>query len=200
MTIKEHREIYQKDKKKLLKLYSEETNFKIHSAEFYESKGIFKILEDSIDNYFKPEGKYYLSGMAIEKEIMRSIVMNPDKTVLNIHDSITIFLPDGSHIRLSPHKDDTIEITRVLVTHEIRNIGVGSILMDIVFKFIGRTLGYLPKMFLECTGAVGLDPLNASTVAIQTAFFRKHGFRVNNRKHYPRYVTMIKPKQDYINL
>ena len=87
MTIKEHREIYQKDKKKLLKLYSEETNYKIHSAEFYESDGIFKILEDSIDNYFKPEGKYYISGMTIEKEIMRSIVMNPDKTVLKIQDT-----------------------------------------------------------------------------------------------------------------
>jgi GNAT superfamily N-acetyltransferase len=199
MTIKEHKEIYQKDKKQLLKLYSEGTNFKIHSAEFYESEGIFRILEENLDNYFKPDGMNYFSGMTIEKEILRSIVENPDETVLKFHDSITISLPDGSHIRFSPYKNDTIEITRVLVTHESRNNGIGSLLIETVFEFIGRTVGHLPKMFLECTGAVGMDPINASTVPIQTSFFRKHGFRVNNRKYYPRYVTMTRPKQNYIN-
>jgi hypothetical protein len=200
MTVREQKELYQKDKKQFLNLYSEGTNFKIKTAEFYDSDENFKILENSIDEYFKPEGKYYFPGMTIEKEIMRSIVVNPDSAVLKIHDSITIFLPEGSHIRFSPYKEASIEITRVLVDHGRRGIGVGSFLMMMVMNFIGRTLGYTPKMHLECTGSVGLDPLNTTTISLQTTFFRKHGFKVNNRKHYPRFVTMTRPKQDYIGL
>lgn len=200
MTVREQKELYQKDKKQFLNLYSEVTNFKIKTAEFYDSDDNFKILEDRIDDYFQPEGRYYFPGMDIKKEMMRSIVETPETTVLKIHNTITIFLSEGSHIRISPYKDNSIEIARILVTQGHRGIGIGSFLMMLVMNFIGRTLGYTPTMYLECTGAVGLDPLNTSTISLQTAFFRKHGFKVDNGKHYPKYVTMTKPKQDYIGL
>ena len=57
-----------------------------------------------------------------------------------------------------------------------------------------RRLIVPPKMFLECTGSDGFHPDNSSSISIQTAFFRKHGFRVENRKHYPRYLTMVRPE------
>jgi GNAT superfamily N-acetyltransferase len=196
MSVKESIGYYQKNKRQFLKLFSEGTNFKIHSCEFYESEGAFKKLEENIDSYFELEGGNYISGMTIEKEVMRSIVENPDKTILKIHDSLTIFLECGSHIRFSPYKTDSIEITRVMVRSDNRHKGIGSQLMSLVLKFIHDTLGYYPKMFLECTGSVGFHPDNSSSISIQTAFFRKHGFRVENRKHYPRYVTMMRPEED----
>ncbi len=52
-------------------------------------------------------------------------------------------------------------------------------------------------MFLECTRSVGFHPDNSSSISIQTSFFRKHGFRVENRKHYPRYVTMVRPEEKW---
>lgn len=196
MSIKESKEFYNKNKKQFLKIFSEGTNFKIHSSEFYESQGAFKKLELNIDSYFEPEGGNYISGMNIEKEVMRSIVENPDKTVLKVHDSLTLYLTCGSHIRLSPYKNDSIEITRIIVKHGFRKKGIGSFLMSIALKFIYDILGYYPKMFLECTGSVGFNSENSSSISIQTAFFRKHGFRVENRKHYPRYVTMIRPESE----
>ena len=196
MSVKESKGYYQKNKRQFLKLFSEGTNFKINCSEFYESQGPFKTLEENIDFYFAPEGENYISGMTIEKEVMRSIVENPEKTILKIHDSLTIYLECGSHIRFSPYKNDSIEITRVMVRSDNRHKGIGSQLMSLVLKFIHDTLGFQPKMFLECTGSVGFHPDNSSSISIQTAFFRKHGFRVENRKHYPRYVTMVRPEED----
>ena len=196
MSVKESLGYYQKNKRQFLKLFSEGTNFKIHSCEFYESEGAFKKLEENIDSYFASDGGNYISGMTIEKEVMRSIVENPEKTILKIHDSLTIYLECGSHVRFSPYKNDSIEITRVMVRSNNRHKGIGSKLMSLVLKFIHDTLGFYPKMFLECTGSVGFHPENSSSISSQTAFFRKHGFRVENRKHYPRYVTMVRPEED----
>jgi hypothetical protein len=195
MKVKELQELYHKDKKQFLKLYSKGLNMKITSAEFYQSEDHFKKLEDSIDDYFGSDGKYTIDGITIEKDIMRSVIVNPKSTILKIHDSITISLPCESHIRFCPYKNESIEISRVLVGFKERRKNKGSQLMTILDDFIQDILGFIPEMYLECTGSIGFEILNSTTVKVQTAFFRKHGFKVNDGKHYPRYVSMTRPKQ-----
>ena len=195
MSVATEREFYRTNKKEYLGHLSKETNYKFSHAEFYESANSFKVLEDQLEDYFKEGSHNYFPGLSVEKLIMRSIIENPERTVLKVHDSITLVLPCGSHIRLSPYKNDSMEITRVLVTSEMREQGIGSILMNLLFDFIMDTLGFIPEMYLECTGSVGFNPENSSKISIQTAFFRKHGFRVDNGKHHPRYVSMKRPKQ-----
>ncbi len=67
--------------------------------------------------------------------------------------------------------------------------------MNTVFDFCYSQLEFRPRFVLECTGSLGLhgflDPIG---IQGQTSFFRKFGFRVENRKHYPEYVMMSSPK------
>ena len=195
MSVETEQVYYQKNKRNYLSFLSNETNIKIKQAEFYKSTGSFKILEDNIDTYFSNKGNLNISGLTTEKIIMRSITQNPKTYKLKVHDSITISLPCGSHIRFCPYKNDSIEISRLLVSFNRRKKGVGSQLMSILFQFIEDTLGFIPNMYLECTGSVGFDILNSTSTQIQTAFFRKHGFKVNNGKYNPRYVILTRPKQ-----
>ena len=70
------------------------------------------------------------------------------------------------------------------------------ILRYLSLLFIFNTI--LTLTFLKCklyqNETPSLEP--QCPVSIQTAFFRKHGFRVENRKYYPRYVTMVRPEED----
>ena len=62
--------------------------------------------------------------------------------------------------------------------------------------FIFNTI--LTLTFLKCKlYQIKTQPLEQeSPVSIQTAFFRKHEFRVENRKHYPRYFTMVRLEEN----
>lgn len=195
MTVKEQQELYQKNQKQYLKVISEGLNMKITSAEFYQGGDNFKQLEEKIEDYFNTDGKFAGSGITIEKDVMRSVIENPKSTVIKIHDSITISLPCESHIRICPYKKEFIEISRVLVEFKERRKNKGSQLIQIMDDFILDTLGFIPPMYLECTGSVGFGFLNSTSIQTQTAFFRKHGFKVKDGKHYPRYVSMMRPKQ-----
>ena len=73
-------------------------------------------------------------------------------------------------------------------------------LMNIVFDFCLSQLEFRPRFILECTGCHQSQGISSSIgITAQTSFFRKFGFRVENRKHYPHYVMMSSPESK-INL
>lgn len=132
----------------------------------------------------------------IECKEFFTLVERKKGSVLKYANTLTIFLEDGSHIRCSSFQGDSIEISRVWVNPMNHRNGIGSMLMNLLFELIQFSESEPSSYFLECTGAVGLGD-NAQTIGIdiQSRFFRKFGFRVDYRKEYPHYVTMImKPK------
>lgn len=125
-------------------------------------------------------------------EIM-TVVDIKNNSKVKLHNCITLILPDESLIRFSSYGDDGIELTRIWVKEKNQKKGQGTYLMDLFIKFIEDAIGFLPEIYLECTGNIGIDN-NAYSMDIseQTKFFRKYGFRVKERSHYPHYVNMIR--------
>jgi hypothetical protein len=123
-----------------------------------------------------------------------------NKIITTLHNSIEITLPSGSFLRISPTIKESIEITFIRVEKENHSKGEGTLLMKTITDYMTKTLGYRPRLVLECIGSVGSNN-NIIEIGIkkQTAFFRKFGFRVENGKHYPHYVMMSSPKSE-INL
>jgi hypothetical protein len=122
-----------------------------------------------------------------------SIVEKNGMYFLHDHPTISLVLPyhGNSIIRIAPNGSEGIEITRILVddTHKGKNIG--SFLMNTLFIFLLETLGYIPPIFLECTGKISNgNEWIENPIQNQTKFFRKFGFRVTVSKYYPNYVRM----------
>ena len=117
--------------------------------------------------------------------------------VFTIHNTIVIVLPSGSYLRISPTKAESIEISNIRVETINHSKGEGTLLMNAIIDFMTTTLGYRPRIVLECNGSLGTgSDLIEIGIQKQTAFFRKFGFRVENRKHYPHYVMMSSPKAE----
>jgi hypothetical protein len=128
------------------------------------------------------------------------VVRVKNDSVLTVHNTIEIALPSGSYLRISPTKLDSIEISYIYVESKNESKGEGTLLMKTIIDFMITTLGYRPRIVLECNGGINLgDKIIKTGLKKQTAFFRKFGFRVENRKHYPHYVMMSSPKRE-INL
>lgn len=123
-----------------------------------------------------------------------------DKIITTIHNCIEITLPSGSYLRISPTIKESIEMTFIRVEKENHSKGEGTLLMKTITDYMTKTLGYTPRLVLECIGSVGLGS-NIIEIGIkkQITFFRKFGFRVENGKHYPHYVMMSSPESK-INL
>ena len=136
----------------------------------------------------------------IDSHFNPSIVRVKNDWVLTIHNSIVIVLPSGSKLRISPTKAESIEISNIRVETINQSKGEGTLLMNAIINFMTTTLGYRPRIVLECNGSLGggSDFIEIG-IQNQTAFFRKFGFKVENRKHYPHYVMMSSPKSE-INL
>jgi hypothetical protein len=102
-------------------------------------------------------------------------------------------MPDESLIRFSSYQNDGIELSRIWVAEQNQRQGKGSFLMNLFFDFLKEVLGFIPTIFLECTGGVGVGQNALSMdISMQTKFFRKWGFRVNDKKLYPTYVNMLR--------
>lgn len=126
-------------------------------------------------------------------EFVNSIVTQGKDTVVRQHPTILIGLAQhkDSMIRIAPSENNGIEITRIIVGSSDRGKKIGSFLMNTLFLFMNETLGYIPPVFLECTGAISNgDEFVENSIQNQTKFFRKFGFRVTNKKFYPEYVRM----------
>jgi hypothetical protein len=141
--------------------------------------------------------KQMYPDIRIGSRFMPTFVSVKNDDVVTIHNSIEIVLPSGSYLRISPTKAESIEISNIRVETINHSKGEGTILMNAIIDFMTTTLGYRPRIVMECNGSIGAGS-NQIKIGIQrqTAFFRKFGFRVENRKHYPHYVMMSSPKSE----
>jgi hypothetical protein len=141
--------------------------------------------------------KQMYPDIIIDSHFMPTIVSVKNDYVVTIHNTIVIVLPSGSYLRISPTKAESIEISNVRVETINHSKGEGTLLMNAIIDFMTTTLGYRPRIVLECNGSLGAgSDLIEIGLQKQTAFFRKFGFRVENRKHYPDYVMMASKKSD----
>jgi hypothetical protein len=126
-------------------------------------------------------------------EFFNSYVDVGKKSIVRQHPTISIGLVHhkDSLIRIAPSENNGIEITRIIIGSSDRGKNLGSFLMNTLFLFLYETLGYIPPIFLECTGSINNgDDFISNPIQNQTKFFRKFGFRVTIKKFYPEYVRM----------
>ena len=184
------KQIATKNKIGLISFFNSETGFRIKKINVIENNEIFKELLNGI-NLFKIvnpsiEVEYIFDALVISKKNITEVIF---------HNVIKISLRSGSYIKISSTTSDSLEIPAIRVNeNKIRN-GEGSRLMNIVFDFCYSQLEFRPRFVLECTGNLKSHGVLAPIgIQGQTSFFRKFGFRVENRKHYPEYVMMSSPK------
>lgn len=146
---------------------------------------VFTRLKDSFKPYFSDFSKFG-DRLTLVIDKIQTIVELKNGGKLKIHNYLFFELPDGLHIRISPFGSNQIEVSRIWVHPNHINEGLGSEMMNLLFEFIRYTLGFVPPLFSECTGSVGLGENNQkSSISKQTAFFSKFGFRVKDGKSYP---------------
>jgi hypothetical protein len=141
--------------------------------------------------------KLLYSNIKINYYYLSSIVDVNNRIVTTLHNTIEITLPSGSFLRISPTIKESIEITFIRVEKENHSRGEGTLLMNTIIDYMTKTLGYRPRLVLECNGSVGIDDDRIEIgIKKQIAFFRKFEFRVENNKYYPEYVMMSSPKSN----
>lgn len=152
--------------------------YNVVKSEFHQDNEIFKKMVDIINQLSEDE----LFGKHIDFRVLfytSSVEIAPQKHINRQHNLICIESSVGL-IRFGSHHNG-LEITRVIAGEKGK--GKGKLLMDIFFNILiaacGKDIINVPIM-LECTGAVGRGSnFQSSTIALQTKFFRKFGFRVN---------------------
>jgi hypothetical protein len=131
--------------------------------------------------------KYY--EICFECDLTSSMVERKKKKIVKVHPFISLTLSDGSIICFGPNEQDGLEISQLVCSKKGR--GQGTYLMNTFFDILNETLGFIPPLYLECTGSIFFKEFSVlSSIHKQTKFFRKFGFRVANRKEYPYYVDM----------
>jgi GNAT superfamily N-acetyltransferase len=155
-----------------------------------ESNEVFTILQNNVSKFSELTG-YVLSRSFSEDAV--SIVGKNGKLYKKQHPSISLELPNhgNSMIRIAPNGNNSLEINRIAVNESFQGKRIGSLLMNTLFMFCIESLGYIPPMFLECTGDINFENRTLiNPIQNQTKFFRKFGFRVTVSKYYPNYVRM----------
>ena len=183
------------EQKEIIKSLEKQLKRKIISYEEVQDNDYFIQLLNKINQFVEvhnlnenPEKQLLLQSFEII-----SIVDLKNGSKAKFHNCITLILPNESVIRFSSYELDKLELTRISVKEENQKKGQGTYLMTILLKFIKDNIGFIPTIFLECTGEIGLDK-NAISMGIseQTKFFRKFGFKVKERNQYPYYVNMFR--------
>lgn len=195
---KEEKTNYLNNKKKFITEFENQLGYKIKSVEFVENNEAYDKLCNALE-YFECYMNTVLGyDVKTQMEDMITLVEKKKGMILKFQNAITFtLLNDGSHIRISPFNINGIEISRVYVNPNNHRKGIGSLLMQLLEEFMNYIEVKPEELFLECTGAVGAgDNLQEVGIDIQTKFFRKFGFKVNNGKDYPNYVSMIKHRID----
>lgn len=154
--------------------------FNITKSEFHTDNEVFTKCVDFVEKLSRDEvySQYFTFGKVF---FSSTVQIGPDSHIQRQHNLIVVESSIGI-LRFGPHKDG-LEITRVVA--DKRGKGHGKLLMDIFFNILIGALGVgcvnVPIM-LECTGAVGAGSnYQDSTIALQTKFFRKFGFRVDQK-------------------
>jgi hypothetical protein len=184
-----------KDKTGLVSCFSKETGLGLKKVNIVENNEIFEKLLNRID-LFKT-----LNPSIKAEYIFDSLVVPRNKiNEVTFHNVIKISLKSGSYIKISSTTGNSLEISVIKVKENKIRKGEGTMLMNIVFDFCLSQLEFRPRFILECTGFHQSQGISSSIgITAQTSFFRKFGFRVENRKHYPHYVMMSSPESK-INL
>jgi hypothetical protein len=184
------KQIATKNKTGLISYFNNETGFGIKKINVIENNEIFEKLLNGI-NLFKTANP----SIKVEYIFDVLVISKKNTTEATFHNVIKISLRSGSYIKISSTNSDSLEIPVIRVNENKIRKGEGSRLMNTVFDFCYSQLEFRPRFVLECTGSLGLHGFLAPIgIQGQTSFFRKFGFRVENRKHYPEYVMMSSPK------
>ena len=173
----------------LLQQLKAELGINVRKIEKIEENDVFQALTSKLEEFLN---QFDLQAViSVETMEINSLVESRrDYYTLKQHPCTTLILPDGSHLRFSPDKNNGIEITRVYVNEENRGEGFGTTLMNTFISLCEYTFGYLPKMTLECTGAVGIgEGLQSTPIHNQIKFFGNFGFKVK-RQNKGGYVLM----------
>jgi len=126
-----------------------------------------------------------------EPSLMHSIVGTPKVFILNVHNLVTIYITDGSYIQIAPLGEKKLEITRMEVME--KRLGVGSLMLEILFRLLAFSNGYIPAIKAECTGAIGFgENMRTTPLLGQKKFFQKNGFVV--KVEHPQYLELERPK------
>jgi GNAT superfamily N-acetyltransferase len=155
-----------------------------------ESNEVFIALQNNVNALSELTGSFP-SHSFLEDAI--SAVGKNGKFYEKSHPSIALSLPNhgNSEIKIAPNGTNGIEIYRIIVHESYQGKNIGSFLMNTLFCFFIETLGFIPPVFLECTGDISFeDRMVENPIQNQTKFFRKFGFRVTVSKYYPYYVRM----------
>ena len=182
--------ISKENQRGLISYFNNETGFGIKKINVIENNEIFEKLLNGI-NLFKTANP----SIKVEYIFDVLVISKKNTTEATFHNVIKISLRSGSYIKISSTNSDSLEIPVIRVNENKIRKGEGSRLMNTVFNFCYSQLEFRPRFVLECTGSLGLHGFLAPIgIQGQTSFFRKFGFRVENRKHYPEYVMMSSPK------
>lgn len=146
---------------------------------------VFKKLTEGLQHYEKnPEFDYVVETRSLGLELNGVFHFN-------IHNGIAISVGEIGLIFINSYGDSGLEISHHWVSPIQQRMGLGTRLVREVFNLCQSIIGHIPKISLECTGNTTHNGKWYTTgISGQTAFYRKFGFRVSDRKKYPLYVRM----------
>ena len=182
-TLKDIKEEYLNSPQEYIKNIESSIGINIYKLDIIEDTEIFKRLINNVLN-FKVD-----NIICSKPFVINTLVEEPKGFILKIHNCLTFHYGNKGFIRISPTKDNKIELTRIETSEPQK--GIGSELMDFLFHFLESTLGFIPPVQAELTGAVGMGhTYKATPINKQQMFFEKHGFLVVDKQ---RLIRMEKP-------
>lgn len=163
----------------LLNSLKKSTGIKITDVVYENGNVIFDEIKEYVDSVLPIYSKVTEAEVS---EIM-TVVEGRNNGTLKVHECITLWFIDGSHLRFSPLGKDALEITRLWVKPENHGNGIGSFLMETFENIVIEIIGELPRIELECTGGLGIgDNFQSTPIEEQRKFFEKFGYKVKKRR------------------
>lgn len=179
-------------------------------------KGMIELIEDSMgikikevvnipDNeVFTKSSEMIVSGFTSEPKVsnyiwaesipMNTIVETPKGHIMKVHNSLDFHIIGGSVCRYSSFVENELELTRIRIPRELRGRGLGSGLLTITLMAFEESLGTIPPIRLECTGAIGIGRTYEEIgLEDQIQFFSKFGFEISHLDKRRGYAIMRRP-------
>ena len=172
----------------LLNSLKKSTGIKITDVVYENGNEVFDEIKEFIESILPVHAKM----MEVEISEIMTVVEGRNNATLKVHECITLWFIDGSHLRFSPLGNDALELTRLWVKPENHGKGIGGFLMETFENIVLEIIGGLPRIELECTGTVGLgDNSQYTPLSKQINFFMKFGYK-NTIRNNSDVVKMIK--------
>jgi len=159
----------------LLNSLKKSTGIQITDVVYEDGNEVFDEIKEYVDSVLPIYSKVTEAEVS---EIM-TVVEGRNNGTLKVHECITLWFIDGSHLRFSPLGKDALEITRLWVKPENHGNGIGSFLMETFENIVTEIIGELTRIELECTGGLGIGGNFQSTpIEEQKMFFERFGYKV----------------------